>query len=85
VRTGLSWADSYRPHALAWFDRQMQALRDFEVTITFCFTPEHLGVVPHHTSAPQDPNHFAEFCARMIARYASASTSRSTRAEEKLQ
>src|SRR5690606_17167778 len=48
VRTGLSWADSFRPGALAWFDRQMEALADFDVTVTFCFTPEHRGFVPHH-------------------------------------
>jgi beta-xylosidase len=70
VRTGLSWADSFRPGALAWFDRQMQALEDFTVTVTFCFTPEHLGILPHHTSAPRDPRAFAEFCGQMIARYA---------------
>jgi beta-xylosidase len=70
LRTGLSWADSFRPGAMTWFDRQMDALRDFEVTLTFCFTPEHLGLMPHHTSAPRDPHQFAEFCARMIARYA---------------
>ncbi len=26
VRTGVSWADSFRPNAEAWFDRQMRAL-----------------------------------------------------------
>jgi beta-xylosidase len=75
VRTGLSWADSFRPNALAWFDRQMQALQDFDVTVTFCFTPEHLGVMPHHTSAPREPERFAEFCASMIERYAPAAAS----------
>jgi beta-xylosidase len=74
LRTGLSWADSFRPNALTWFDRQMEALRDFDVTVTFCFTPEHLGLKPHHTSAPKDPYRFAEFCAQMIARYASVGT-----------
>jgi beta-xylosidase len=39
LRTGLSWADSFRPNALDWFDRQMDALADFDVTLTFCFTP----------------------------------------------
>ena len=29
---GISWADSFRPNALAWFDRQMRALEEFEVT-----------------------------------------------------
>lgn len=75
LRTGLSWADSFRPNALAWFDRQMQALRDFDVTVTFCFTPEHLGVLPHHTSAPRQPEQFAEFCASMTERYAPSTAS----------
>ncbi len=70
LRTGLSWADSFRPNALDWFDRQMEALADFDVTVTFCFTPEHRGIAPHHTSAPQVKEEFAEFCASMIRRYA---------------
>lgn len=69
VRTGLSWADSFRPNALAWFDRQMDALAEFEVTVTFCFTPEHRGIAAHHTSPPIEPNEFADFCAGMIYRY----------------
>src|SRR5437868_3427155 len=69
VRTGLSWADSFRPQADAWFDRQMNALIDFQVTLTFCFTPEHRGIAPHHTSPPVDPEEFADFCAHMISRY----------------
>lgn len=70
VRIGLSWADSFRPGALAWFDRQMEALADFDVTVTFCFTPEHRGFVPHHTSAPLVPDEYARFCGDMIRRYA---------------
>lgn len=77
LRTGLSWADSFRPGALAWFDRQMAALEEFDVTVTFCFTPEHLGLRPHHTSAPREPEGYAEFCARMVERYAPASTTSS--------
>jgi beta-xylosidase len=73
VRTGLSWADSFRPGADAWFDRMMAALEPFDTTVTFCFTPEHEGVLPHHTSAPRDPGRFAEFCARMTRRYAAGS------------
>ena len=70
VRTGLSWADSFRPNALTWFDRQMNALAEFDVTVTFCFTPEHRGIAPHHTSPPLAPEEFAAFCAEMIRRYA---------------
>jgi beta-xylosidase len=70
LRTGLSWADSFRPGADAWFDRQMRALDGFDVTITYCFTPEHRGLQPHHTSPPQVVEEYAEFCARMTRRYA---------------
>jgi beta-xylosidase len=79
IRTGLSWADSFRPGAIDWFDRQMEALSDFEVTVTFCFTPEHLGVAPHHTSPAKDPQAFADFCAWMIDRYAPASAAQQQR------
>jgi len=72
VRTGLSWADSFRPGAEAWFDRQMDALAPFDVTLTFCFTPEHEGLAPHHTSPPAHAERFAEFCARMTRRYVTA-------------
>ncbi len=72
LRTGLSWADSLRPGALDWFDRQMEALAPFDVTVTFCFTPQEKGIEPHHTSAPRDPQEFADFCARMTERYAPA-------------
>jgi len=69
LRTGLSWADSFRPNAEAWFDRQMKALEPFDTTVTYCFTPEHCGLEPHHTSPPKDVNEFADFCARMTRRY----------------
>jgi beta-xylosidase len=72
VRTGLSWADSLRPGALRWFDRQMKALEDFDVTLTFCFTPDSEGLRPDHTSPPRDVEAFAEFCARMTRRYANS-------------
>jgi beta-xylosidase len=74
LRTGLSWADSFRPNAEAWFDRQMAALEEFDVTLTFCFTPEHRGVQPHHTSPPLDIDEYADFCARMVRRYALPTT-----------
>jgi beta-xylosidase len=80
LRTGLSWADSFRPDAEAWFDRQMSALEEFDVTVTFCFTPEHRslalerGLEPHHTSPPQQIEEFAEFCATMVRRYAPGQT-----------
>jgi beta-xylosidase len=70
LRTGLSWADYYRPDADKWFDRMMTSLDDFDLTITFCFTPEHKGILPHHTSPPQNVDEFADFCGEMIRKYA---------------
>jgi beta-xylosidase len=72
LRTGLSWADSFRPGAEQWFDRQMQAIAEFETTLTLCFTPEHLGIAPHHTSPPQDPELFADFAEWSVRRYAAS-------------
>ncbi|MGJ4995793.1 beta-xylosidase [Bradyrhizobium sp. HKCCYLS3077] len=81
VRTGLSWADSFRPGALDWFDRQMEALAEFDVTVTFCFTPEHRGLAAHHTSPPLDANEFADFCASMIMRYCARTGSAAARSD----
>ncbi len=72
LRTGISWADSYRPNATEWFDRQMQALAPFRVAMTLCFTPGHLGLEDHHTSPPVNIEQFAEFAAWATARYAPA-------------
>ncbi len=69
LRTGLSWADYLRPDAERWFDRQMSLLQPFEVTLTYCFTPENKGIRPHHTSPPAHPEEFAEFCAAMTRKY----------------
>jgi len=76
LRTGLSWADSFRPNADAWFDRQMQAIEEFSTTLTLCFTPEHLGMVPHYTSPPKNCQDFADFAARMVTRYAPRQSNR---------
>lgn len=70
LRTGLSWADSFRPNATAWFDRMMEALDDFDVSLTLCFTPAHLGLEEHHTSPPRDNQQFADFAVWAVERYA---------------
>jgi beta-xylosidase len=70
LRTGLSWADWLRPDAERWFDKMMKAVEDFDVTVTFCFTPECKGIQPHHTSAPKHINEFSDFCVEMVKRYA---------------
>lgn len=69
LRTGVSWADWHRPGALAWFDRQMEALRDFDLTLTLCFTPPSRGRRAHHTSPPVDLAEFADFARQVVERY----------------
>jgi beta-xylosidase len=76
LRTGVSWADWYRPNAEAWFDVQMSGLQEFATTMTLCFTPAHLGVQPHYTSPPKDPKDFAEFARWAVTRYASRTVAR---------
>jgi beta-xylosidase len=70
LRTGLSWADYLRPDAGRWFDRMMKALDGFDLTVTFCFTPESRGLQPHHTSPPRETDEYAAFCVEMLRRYA---------------
>jgi beta-xylosidase len=72
VRTGVSWADSHRPGAEAWLDRFLRALDEFDVTITFCFTPESRGLTPHHSSPPACVDEYADFCGFVLRRYAGA-------------
>lgn len=75
LRTGISWADWFRPNAEAWFDRQMRALGPFATTLTLCFTPEHLGVAPHYTSPPRRAEDFVEFAVWSVRKYAAAGKS----------
>ena len=69
LRTGISWADWHRPGARAWFDRQMAALGEFELTLTLCFTPPSRGKQPCHTSPPRNLEEFAYFATEVVNRY----------------
>jgi beta-xylosidase len=69
LRTGISWADWHRPDALAWFDHQMAALAEFDLTITLCFTPPSRGRRLCHTSPPIDIGEFAHFATEVVERY----------------
>jgi beta-xylosidase len=75
LRTGLSWADSFRPGAEDWFDRMVSALEPFQVALTLCFTPQHLGLEAHHTSPPVNNEDYAAFAAWAVERYARSTCS----------
>jgi beta-xylosidase len=70
LRTGISWADWHRPHATQWFDRQMEALGEFDTTVTLCFTPPSRGKRECYTSPPLVPQEFAYFASEVVERYA---------------
>jgi len=76
LRTGISWADWHRPDAVAWFDRQMRAIEEFDVTVTLCFTPPSMGRAPNCTSPPIDLSGFAKFAREVVTRYCAPSKSR---------
>ncbi len=69
LRTGISWADFHRPNAMEWFDTQMEALRDFDVTVALSFTPPSRGRRPHHSSPPVAPEEFGSFARDVAHRY----------------
>lgn len=69
LRTGISWADWHRPNALEWFDKQMEAIKDFDVTLTLCFTPPSRGKNYHYTSPPLVLEEFSYFCQEVVQRY----------------
>jgi hypothetical protein len=54
----------------------MRALEPFDVTVTYCFTPEHKGLAPHYTSPPTSNEEFAEWCAMITRRYWTAGAAR---------
>jgi beta-xylosidase len=72
LRTGISWGDWHRPHAVEWYDRQMEALAGFDTTVTLCFTPPSRGRRGCHTSPPLVPEEFADFAAEVLERYVPA-------------
>ena len=56
LRTGLSWADiSGRTRSSGSTARWRRCEPTSTSPVTFCFTPEHKGVEPHHTSPPTGP------------------------------
>lgn len=73
LRTGLSWADWHREDAVDWFDHQMERLKDFDVTLTLCFTPPSRGRRACYTSPPVDLEEYARFADEVVRRYVPAS------------
>lgn len=69
LRTGISWADWHRENAVKWFDHKMELLKEFDTTITLCFTPPSMGKQPSITSPPVCLEAFAKFASDIAERY----------------
>ncbi len=69
VRTGISWADFFRPGGKAWYDRQMNALSEFEVLLSVWHTPPSISQGNSCNSPPRRLLDYADFIDRIITEY----------------
>ena len=66
VRTGISWADYFRPDGSAWYAFQMEALADFEVLLSVWHTPPSIALGDTPASPPARLQDYADFIDRVI-------------------
>ncbi len=74
LRTGVSWADFHRPGGRAWYDRQMEALRPFEVLLSVWHTPPSISENHDCNGPPRRLEDYADFIAQLINDYGDAFT-----------
>lgn len=70
LRTGLSWADWFRPEGPAWFDWLIPKVANTaELLPSLTYTPPSLGIEPKTSSPPRNAKDYADFIDQMISRY----------------
>src|SRR5687768_16756082 len=69
LRTGISWADFLRPGGKAWYDRQLDALREFDVLLSIWHTPPSLSESGTCNGPPKRLRDFADFIDLVITEY----------------
>jgi CDP-paratose 2-epimerase len=69
LRTGISWADYHRPRGQEWYDRQMEALSGFDVTLCLWHTPPSIAEGSRCSGPPRRLQDFADFVWTVIDRY----------------
>src|SRR4051812_43224990 len=72
LRTGISWADFYRPGGKKWYDWQMQQLADFDLLLSVWHTPPSISEGNVCNSPPKRLRNFADFIDTIITEYAGA-------------
>jgi CDP-paratose 2-epimerase len=69
LRTGISWADFYRPGGREWYDWQMSKLQDFEVLLSIWHTPPSIAEAPACNAPPKRLQDYADFIDQIINLY----------------
>jgi CDP-paratose 2-epimerase len=69
LRTGISWADFYRPGGRKWYDDQMAALAEFDVLLSIWHTPPSISQGNSCNSPPTRLRDYANFIDLIITEY----------------
>jgi CDP-paratose 2-epimerase len=69
LRTGVSWADFYRPEGRLWYDWQMEQLAEFEVLLSVWHTPPSIAEGAVCAGPPLRLDDYGEFVAYLIDLY----------------
>lgn len=69
LRTGISWADYFRPKGRQWYDWQMSALSEFDILLSVWHTPPSISEGNSCASPPRRLQDYADFIDRMIHEY----------------
>jgi CDP-paratose 2-epimerase len=74
LRTGISWADYFRPGAKAWYDHQMSALHEsgLEILLSVWHTPPSIAEAPACNAPPRRLRDYADFIDGIITDYGHA-------------
>lgn len=69
LRTGISWADFYRPRGKQWYDWLMRTLREFEVLLSIWHTPPSISENGQCSGPPRRLKDYADFLDLVIREY----------------
>jgi CDP-paratose 2-epimerase len=69
LRTGVSWADYFRPGGKAWYDHQMKMLAGFDVLLSVWHTPPSISEGGACNAPPRRLRDYADFIDRLITEY----------------
>jgi CDP-paratose 2-epimerase len=69
LRTGISWADYYRPGGKEWYDWQMKQLADVDVLLSIWHTPPSIAEGGKCNDPPRRLRDYADFIDRVFTDY----------------